>query len=114
MVLFPNATVYVAEQTTVKNSEGTKIKTYDFTDAPESFRADVQPNTLTKSQMDLYGINAKNADTVKCFFDFDSRFMVAGNRAKVVSDDGTEKIYEIHPVNRWRFHREVLLVPVEN
>ena len=30
MLLFPNATVYVAELTTTKNSEGTKIKTFDF------------------------------------------------------------------------------------
>lgn len=114
MVLFPNATIYTAEQTTVKNSEGTKIKTYDFSNPLETFRADVQPNTLSQYQIELYGINSKNADTKKCFFDFNSQYMISGNRAKVVEDDGTEKIYSIQPVNKWRLHSEVLLIPVEN
>ena len=52
MVIFPNATVYVASETTYKNSEGTKIKCYDFENPLESFRADIQPNTLTQSQID--------------------------------------------------------------
>lgn len=114
MILFPNATVYIADETTTKNSEGTKIKTYDFTNPKESFRADVQPNTLSQAQIQLYGIDEKTAETKKCFFDYKSVYAITGNRMKVVEDDGTEKIYNIHPVNKWRFHNEVLLVPVEN
>lgn len=113
MVLFPNATVYVASETTYKNSEGTKIKYYDFENPLESFRADIQPNTLTQSQIDLYGINSKTADTKKCFFK-SAEFMKVGNRAKVVEDDGEIKIYNIQPLNKWRFHSEALLIPVEN
>lgn len=114
MVFFPNATCLVAEQTTIKNSEGTKIKTFDFSNPLETFRADIQPNNLSQYQIELYGINSKNADTKKCIFDFDSKHMIPGNRVKVVEDSGAEKIYSIQPINKWRFHSEVLLIPVEN
>ena len=30
MLFFPNATVYISDLKTIKNAEGTKIKTYDF------------------------------------------------------------------------------------
>ena len=40
--------------------------------------------------------------------------MKVGNRAKVIEDDGEIKIYNIQPLNKWRFHSEVLLIPVEN
>ena len=40
--------------------------------------------------------------------------MAIGNRAKVVYDNGTVEIYDIQPVNVWRFHKEFLLIPVEN
>lgn len=114
MILFPNATLYVAQQTITKNSEGTKIKSFDFTNPLETFRADVQPNSLSQYQIELYGINSKTSDTKKCFFDFNSQHMILGNRVKVVEDDGTEKIYSIQPINKWRIHSEVLLIPVEN
>lgn len=116
MLLFPNATIYVSTLTVKKNSEGTKIKKYDFENPLENFQADVQPNVLTKAQIDLYGINAKNANTKKCFCDISSgEFMAPGNRAKVVyNKSGAVEIYDIQPVNLWRFHKEFLLIPVEN
>lgn len=115
MLLFPNATVYVAEVTTTKNSEGTKIKTFDFETPLESFRCDVQPNVLTSAQIELYGINSKTANTKKCFINLeDGKFMTLGNRAKVVFDDTTVEYYNIQPLNVWRFHKEFLLIPVEN
>ena len=116
MLLFPNATVYVAGLTTTKNSEGTKIKTYDFEKPLETFSADVQPNVLTKAQIELYGINEKTANTKKCFCDITSgEFMTSGNRAKVIyNKDGKAEIYNIQPVNVWRWHKEFLLIPVEN
>lgn len=115
MLLFPNATVYVAEVTTTKNSEGTKIKTFDFEKALENFSADVQPNVLTRAQIELYGINAKTANTKKCFCNIsDGNFMALGNRAKVVYKTGAVDYYDIQPVNVWRFHKEFLLIPVEN
>jgi hypothetical protein len=115
MLLFPNATVYVAEVTTAKNSEGTKIKTYDFENPLESFRCDVQPNVLTQAQIELYGLNSKTANTKKCFINLENgNYMVPGNRAKLVYDDNTVEIYDIQPVNIWRFHKEFLLIPVEN
>lgn len=113
MLFFPNATIYISELTTTKNAEGTKIKKYDFDNPLEVIRADVQPNNLTQLQIDLYGINSKTADTKKCFYE-SAEYMKLGNRAKVVEDDGSEKIYNIQPVNKWRFHSEVLLIPVEN
>ena len=57
MVLFPNATLKVASQTVTKNAEGTKIKTYDFINPLDTFRADVQPNVLTKEQIWSIGGN---------------------------------------------------------
>lgn len=113
MVFFPNATVYVAKLTDSVNAEGTRIKTYDYTSPLESFRADVQPNALTKEQIELYGINEKTAETKKCFYD-NASYMKSGNRVKVVYDDGSEEYYNICPENKWRVHSESLLVPVEN
>mgnify|MGYP006967119878 CR=1 FL=1 len=115
MLFFPNATIYVSDLKTVKNDEGTKIKTFDFENALESFRCDVQPNTLTSSQVELYGLDAKTANTKKCFTNMESgSSMVLGNRAKVEYDDGSVEYYNIQPVNKWRFHKEFLLIPVEN
>lgn len=113
MVHYPNAVIDVACVSVVRNSEGTKIKKYDFDNPLESFNADVQPNTLTQAQIDLYGINTKNAKTKKCFFTSAS-FMLAGNRARVTYASGMQEIYSICPVNEWRVHSEALLIPVEN
>ena len=115
MVFFPNATVYISDLKTVKNDEGTKIKTYDFEHPLESFPADVQPNTLTLAQIELYGINAKTANTKKCFIDLDKgTYAAVGNRAKVVFLNGMVGYYDIQPVNTWWAHKEFLLIPVEN
>lgn len=115
MLFFPNATIYVSDLKTIKNSEGTKIKTFDFENPLESFRVDVQPNVLTSAQVELYGINAKTANTKKCFINLsDGNYMILGNRAKVMYDDGAVEFYDIQPVNVWRFHKEFLLIPVEN
>lgn len=113
MVFYPNAIIDVANLTTARNSEGTKIKTYDFENPLESFPADVQPNNLTKEQIDLYGINTKTAHTKKCFFTSASH-MVAGNRARVTYASGQQEVYNICPMNEWRVHCEALLIPVEN
>lgn len=113
MVHYPNATVEIAELTTSKNTEGTLIKEYDFSDPLDSFRADVQPNTLTQAQIDLYGIDTKTAKTKKCFFT-SSNYMIAGNRARITFDSGEVEYYNICPENKWRVHSEVLLIPVEN
>ena len=115
MLFFSNATVYVSDLKTTKNAEGTKIKTYDFENPLESFRCDVQPNVLTSAQIELYGINSKTANTKKCFINLeDGKFMTLGNRAKVVYDNNSVEIYNIQPINVWRFHKEFLLIPVEN
>lgn len=115
MLFFPNATVYISDLKSIKNAEGTKIKTYDFEKPLESFRCDVQPNVLTSAQIELYGLTAKKANTKKCFINLeDGNYMLPGNRAKVVYDDNTVEIYDIQPVNVWRFHKEFLLIPVEN
>ena len=115
MLFFSNATVYISDLKTIKNAEGTKIKTYDFENPLESFRCDVQPNVLTSAQIELYGINSKTANTKKCFINLeDGKFMTLGNRAKVVFDDTTVEYFNIQPLNVWRFHKEFLLIPVEN
>lgn len=113
MVHYPNATVEIAELTVTVNDEGTKIKKYDFEDPVDSFRADVQPNTLTREQIELYGIDTKTAKTKKIFYTGSSA-MVTGNRARVVFDNGGIEFYNICPVNEWRVHCEALLIPVEN
>ena len=115
MLFFPNATVNVSDLKITKNSEGTKIKTFDFENPLESFRCDVQPNTLTSAQIELYGLNSKTANTKKCFINLeDGNYMTIGNRAKVDFDNGLVEYYDIQPVNVWRFHKEFLLIPVEN
>lgn len=113
MVHFPNARIDVAVLTVTTNAEGTQIKTFDFTTPIDSFVADVQPNVLTKEQIELYGINEKTANTKKAFYTR-SAFMLAGNRAKVTYNDGTTEYYSICPQNVWRVHSEALLIPVEN
>ena len=115
MVFFKNATLYISALTSTKNSEGTKIKKYDFENPLETLRADVQPNVLTTAQIELYGLDSKRANTKKCFCEMsEGSFMTIGNRAKVVFDDGTTEYYNIQPVNVWRLHKEFLLIPVEN
>lgn len=115
MLFFPNSTIYISDLKTIKNAEGTKIKKYDFENPLESFRCDIQPNILTSAQIELYGINAKKANTKKCFINVeDGNYMTISNRAKVVYDNGMVEIYDIQPVNSWRFHKEFLLIPVEN
>lgn len=115
MLLFPNSTIYVSELKITKNSEGTKIKKYDFENPLESFKADIQPNTLTSAQIELYGINTKNANTKKCFCNIsDGNYMISGNRAKVIYENGNVEFYGIQPIISWRFHKEFLLIPVEN
>ena len=115
MLFFPNATIYISDLKTVKDDEGNKIKTFDFENPLESFRVDVQPNTLTSAQIELYGISAKTANTKKCFVDIENaNNMVLGNRAKVIYDDEKVEYYDIQPVTSWRFHKEFLLIPVEN
>jgi hypothetical protein len=115
MLLFPNATISVSALTVTKNEEGTKIKTFDFENPLESFSADVQPHTLTNAQIELYGINAKKANTKKCFCDISGgQYMNPDNRAKVEYNDGTVEYYNIQPLNYWRYHKEFLLIPVEN
>lgn len=115
MLFFSNATVYVSDLKAEKNSEGTIIKKYDFENPLESFRCDVQQNNLTSAQIELYGINAKNANTKKCFIDLETgNFMTLGNRVKVNFDNGVTEYYSVQPVAVWRFHKEFLLIPVEN
>ena len=115
MLFFPNATISVADLTTTKSKEGYKIKKYDFEKPLETFPADVQPNVLTSYQIEVYGINAKTANTKKCFINMeDGQYRTLGNRAKVVYNDGVIEYYNIQPVNSWRFHKEFLLIPVEN
>ena len=113
MVHFPNARIDIAVLTVTTNAEGTQIKTFDFTTPIDSFVADVQPNVLTKEQIELYGINEKTANTKKAFYTR-SAFMLAGNRAKVTYNDGRVEYYNICPQNVWRVHSEALLIPVEN
>ena len=113
MVHYPNARIDIAVLSVTTNAEGTRIKEYDFSTPIDSFEADVQPNVLTKEQIDLYGINEKTAHTKKAFYTRSS-FMLAGNRARVTYNDGTVEYYNICPQNVWRVHSEALLVPVEN
>lgn len=113
MVHFPNARIDVAVLSTTTNAEGTLIKTYDFTTPIDSFEADVQPNVLTKEQVELYGINQKTAETKKAFYT-KSAFMLAGNRVKITYNDGRVEYYNVCPQNVWRVHSEALLIPVEN
>ena len=115
MVFFKNATLTIAALTTTKNKEGTKIKKFDFENPLETFRADVQPNVLTTAQIELYGLDSKKAHTKKCFCEMNEGiYMTIDNRVKVEFDDGTTEIYMIQPVNLWRFHKEFLLIPIEN
>lgn len=115
MLFFPNAIIYVSDLKIIKNKEGTKIKTYDFDNPIEIMSADVQPNTLSSEQIELYGINSKNAHTKKCFIkNDDGKYMVLGNRVQVKYNSGEVEYYNIQPINIWRFHKEFLLIPVEN
>lgn len=114
MLFFSNADISVARQTVKRNSEGSKIKGYDFDDPLETFRADVQPNVLNAAQIELYGLNVSTANTKKCFADInDGKSLEPGNRVRVSYDDGGVEYYSVQPANVWRGHREFLLIPVE-
>ena len=113
MVHYPNARIDIAVLSVTTNDEGTRIKEYDYTTPIDSFIADVQPNTLTREQIELYGIDEKTAHTKKVFYT-KSNFMLAGNRARVTYNDGSVEYYNICPQNEWRVHSEALLIPVEN
>lgn len=113
MVLYKNATLIIAQVTETENNEGTVIRSFDYEHPVETIRADVQPNTLTQFQLELYGINTKNANVKKCFYDYAS-YMKIGNRVKVLDDNGDVGYYSIMPENVWRKHRVALLIPIEN
>ncbi|MBR5775675.1 MAG: hypothetical protein IKY42_05385 [Bacteroidaceae bacterium] len=113
VVMYKNATVSVASETVKKNREGTKIKFFDFDNPLEVLRADVQPNTLTTAEIQLYGLDEKKAGTKKMFFN-GGQYLLRGNRCRVAFDDGRIEVYGIEPVNRWNNHGEVLLIPVEH
>lgn len=113
MVMYKNATIFVFSETVRKNKEGTKIKTFDYENPLRSFRADVQPNTLTESELKLYGINEKKAKTRKAFLEI-GEIIEDNTRVKVETDEGENGIYTVAPLNKWRRHSEVLLIPVEN
>lgn len=113
MVLYKNATVSVIPVTITKNKHGTKIKEFDYNNPSLSFRADVQPNTLSEAEVKLYGLSEAKARTKKVFFDI--KYTIADNcRVRVVTDEGEDDIYTVGCVNRWRTHSEVLLIPVEH
>lgn len=115
MLFFPNAELFVASLSLEKNSEGTRLKRFDFENPLETFRADVQPNTLNPAQIELYGLNARTANSKKCFVNSgDGNSMSPDNRVKVVYDSGSTEYYSIQPVNSWGTHKEFLLIPVEN
>lgn len=115
MLFFPNAEIIVPSMSSCKNSEGSVIRKFDFEEPLESFRADVQPNSLSSAQIELYGINSRNANTKKCFSDLkDGSFITAGCRIKVIFDDGENGFFTAQPANKWRTHREFLLISVEN
>lgn len=115
MLFFSNAEITVASLSVVKNAEGTKTKKYDFENPLETFRADVQPNTLTAVQVELYGLDARTANTKKCFADGkDGSSLAPGYRVKVSYDCGGVEFYSVQPVNSWRGHKEFLLIPAED
>lgn len=108
MVLYINETVLLAQKTQVKNSDGVRISTYDFATPKATLMADVQPYALTQSDIQIYGINTKSANTKKMFYVNNDNVEI-GNRAKIGS-----AVYEIKGVNKWRTHYEAILVPIEN
>lgn len=109
MVLYKNENVIIAEKTMTKNSDGVRIATYDFDTNPKAtFMADIQPLSLSQSDIQIYGINTKNANVKKMFFENNDEVKI-GNRAKAGST-----VYEIKGLNKWRTHYEAILVPIEN
>lgn len=113
MVRYHNARISVAVQSVTKRKDGVKVKAYDFDNPIFSGLADIQPNTLTTAQIELFGISAKNALTKKCFVNKPFPPFPIDARCKVEDSEGV-KVYSIAPVNIWRDHAEFLLIPIEN
>jgi hypothetical protein len=116
--MFENATVSVYVPAMGKNAEGTVTKTWGYKQtipvAPaETFRADVQPASLTRAMIELWGLSDKEAQAKTMFYRF-AQFVQENHRAKVVSDiDGSTHYYEIKGSNPWPIHGEAILIPVQ-
>ena len=115
--MIENATVSIYSPVITQNDEGTDISTWGYKQVPalspvESFRADVQPHTLTIVEQNFFGITDQVSNTKIMFCAYSGNVDVP-NRAKVVSDfDGKEKYYSVRAGNIWPGHMEALLVPV--
>jgi hypothetical protein len=114
--MYKNALVKIYVPIMAKNSEGTLVKTWGYktgADPIETQVCDVQPARLTESQVQLYGISDREANTKKCFFVNSPNFTI-NNRAFIHSFFKGQKdgYFEIRGDNPWGNHGECLFVPI--
>ena len=114
-----NATVSVYVPTLAPNSEGTIVKTWGYKQTPPlapaaSFQADIQPHLLKESDVMLWGLSNRIADTKELYVAGFIPALANNNRAAVTTfQDGITRYYDILGVNSWRNHGECTLVPVQ-
>jgi hypothetical protein len=116
--MIENATVYIYTPTIIKTADGIK-KVWGYKNTPkvmpaETFRADVQPKSLSPAQVMQWGLSNREAEAKLMIFD-DSLYTHINSRAYIISDiKGQENVYyEIKATNFWSLHGEAILVPVQ-
>jgi hypothetical protein len=115
--MMDNATVSVYVPILSINAEGTEIRAWGYKQTPvvdpaETFRADVQPSSLTQAQLEQWGISDAAANMKKLFADL-SLYLALNTRVKVTTDEDGTAYYDVKVVNPWPSHVEALLVPVQ-
>lgn len=118
--MLQNATISIYVPYMKKNTEGTPVKVFGYQQTPivapnETYRADVQPFSLSQVQAEQWGLSNKAADVKKLIFDGAITLKtIVNNRAKVVSDfDESTVYYDIRALNIWPIHNTAILVPVQ-
>lgn len=118
-MVYKNASVKIYVQVNGKNSEGTITKTWGYklsppSDPVESFFCDVQPHTLSKAEIESWGLSNRISDAKKIFFTR-STYMQLANRIFVQSNFPGERgcYYEVKGANRWPNHGEAIVIPVQ-
>lgn len=132
--MIDNATVLTYAPIKARNSEGTIVNTWGYIktllllglwddgqawddtlpwgEAAAMIRADVQPASLTEAQLQMWGLSNVKSDVKKMFFDGEPS-VVLPNRVGVHYDASGVEYYDVRGTNRWSWHTEAYLVPVQ-
>jgi len=96
--------VLVQSRTLTIGSEGQH--TYTFVTYDAAYECDLQPATLTESQVQQFGLSDKASNVMRMHYPHDSNIV---DNMRVVYEG---KTYDVRDINRWTIHDTALLIPV--